>query len=235
MQTFDSYAKLNKFVAGTGIQFYETDRGFYPDRGFPVLVTNEYGNHISVEGSITKAIRKYIPNGCGGKTLSELFVLAEEKPDTEYYMVQLPDHHGELKFKALDCLHAIQFAADTFAFTPWKLFSCFPENPDITIEQIASGDGKLARSRSKKGEYFARLTSEFVNNMSCDEEIEPFIKCMANDHNTLQQTFTSLCLKWLVYMANTDRVDGRNEFAQKIARKAVAGIDQKYDVEMPFI
>lgn len=77
--------------------------------------------------------------------------------------------------------------------------------------------------------------SEFVNNMSCP--IDEFIEGMANEHRTLQQTFTNLCLAWIRKCAENHskgNFDGRNLASCEVSRQIVETVeDAKYDC--PFI
>ncbi len=52
---------------------------------------------------------------------------------------------------------------------------------------------------------------------------DSFIQEMSNEHRTLQQSFTRLCLQWLEYIASTDRVDGRNISSKKVAKELHEG------------
>ena len=56
----------------------------------------------------------------------------------------------------------------------------------------------------------------YVNSMSLHPE--KFNKAMSNEHRTLQQSFTKLCLQWIEYVASDEyRYDGRNEASYKTA------------------
>ena len=68
----------------------------------------------------------------------------------------------------------------------------------------------------------AKKISNMVN-YSGGHGTDGFIQEMSNDHRTLQQSFTRLCLQWLEYIASTDRVDGRNESSKKIAKQLHEG------------
>jgi len=73
--------------------------------------------------------------------------------------------------------------------------------------------------------------SHFVNSYSSDHE--KFITFMSNEHRTLQQSFTKLCLKWIEYCASDDyRYDGRNEASHQISRELTQLFKQiNYDIE----
>ncbi len=68
----------------------------------------------------------------------------------------------------------------------------------------------------------AKKVSQIVN-YSGGHGTDGFIQEMSNDHRTLQQSFTRLCLQWLEYIASTDRVDPRNKDSKKIAQQMHEG------------
>jgi hypothetical protein len=73
--------------------------------------------------------------------------------------------------------------------------------------------------RTKKAVIAA---SDFVNNYGHSPEL--FTRLMANEHRTLQQSFTKLILSWLEYIASDEyRTDGRNEASKQTAEKLAAG------------
>lgn len=60
-----------------------------------------------------------------------------------------------------------------------------------------------------------------------------FCNEMSMEHRTLQQTFTSLCLRWLRLCASEEyRVDGRNEASQRLARILLEGHDLPNDLPL---
>lgn len=62
----------------------------------------------------------------------------------------------------------------------------------------------------------AETLSTLVNSFSFDAE--GVAKAMSNQHRTLQQAFTSLCIEWLKMCASdTYRTDGRNEASHNVA------------------
>jgi len=72
----------------------------------------------------------------------------------------------------------------------------------------------------KRGEKLAREMSNFANTWSA-EDIQDFINTMGNDHRTLQQSFTRLCAKWFLYLAEKEdgQYDLRNEASVNLAKK----------------
>jgi hypothetical protein len=78
--------------------------------------------------------------------------------------------------------------------------------------------------KNEQAEKATRAVSDFVNNMSNNEQA--FVEAFAREHRTLQQSFTGLCLAWLAHLAqlNEGEYDGRNEAsvqrAKLIAEKA---------------
>jgi len=64
-----------------------------------------------------------------------------------------------------------------------------------------------------------RIT-DFVNSFSIKQD--EFNAAMANEHRTLQQSFTRLCLKWIEHCAKPEyRTDGRNAQSQAISQRIV--------------
>lgn len=62
--------------------------------------------------------------------------------------------------------------------------------------------------------------TDFVNTFSLDQA--EFNRVMGNEHRTLQQSFTRLCLKWIEYCAEDEyRRDLRNQASHDTAKKLV--------------
>jgi hypothetical protein len=77
------------------------------------------------------------------------------------------------------------------------------------------------------------LITSFLNNYSWDKE--GFIKAMANQHRTLQQTFMNLCLAWIKHNAKLEEgwFDGRNEAAVQICKEIVENVpDVEYQLPL---
>ena len=51
-------------------------------------------------------------------------------------------------------------------------------------------------------------------------------KGLTDEHRTLQQTFTSLCLEWIKLCGSDEyRYDGRNEIAHNVCKELIDGHD----------
>jgi len=71
-----------------------------------------------------------------------------------------------------------------------------------------------------------RAMSEFVNNMGCP--IEEFVEGMANEHRTLQQTFTNLCFAWIRQCAlqhHNGNFDLRNKHSCEVSAEIAEKVD----------
>ena len=80
----------------------------------------------------------------------------------------------------------------------------------------------------------ARAWSDFVNNMTADEE--GFAEAITNDHRTLQQSSMRvfmLCIKKWAACHESGRYDGRNEFTCKLAAEIMKLPDAEFAA--PFI
>jgi len=73
----------------------------------------------------------------------------------------------------------------------------------------------------KDAEEMAKAMGNFVNNFNVDEKT--FCEAMTNEHRTLQQSFTRLCVKWFKTLAETKegRYDLRNEDSVMLAKEIV--------------
>ena len=64
--------------------------------------------------------------------------------------------------------------------------------------------------------------TDFVNSYNHNSEL--FNQLMANEHRTLQQSFTKLALEWVEHVAEPEyRTDGRNIHSQQTAQKLMKG------------
>lgn len=78
-----------------------------------------------------------------------------------------------------------------------------------------------------------RTVSDMLNNFSFDEG--EFCKLMCNEHRTLQQSFTRLCVAWLSTCASDEyRYDGRNEASHIVAKALMESQDADL-IGLPFI
>ena len=75
--------------------------------------------------------------------------------------------------------------------------------------------------------------SDYVNNYECRPK--EFAELFGREHQTLQQSFTRVCLAWLEHLAEMeeDWYDLRNEASVHLARKIVEKF--KNDMYLPFI
>ena len=85
---------------------------------------------------------------------------------------------------------------------------------------------------SKTPKEISRELSDMVNTMGFD--YKAVSEAMLNEHRTLQQNFTKLCLSWLYTIGDTDRFDLRNEASVK-AGKAVKNALGEYGQHLPHI
>lgn len=87
---------------------------------------------------------------------------------------------------------------------------------------------------TSRNEENVRKVSDMLNNMSFD--YEGFCKAMSNEHRTLQQNFTRLCIQWLCTCASDEyRYDGRNEASHEIAKALIESQDADFIGFIPFI
>lgn len=75
----------------------------------------------------------------------------------------------------------------------------------------------------KDGKQAAQEMSDFVNCFTYDHK--GFIETMGNDHRTLQQSFTELCLFWFQYLATVKNYDARNEASVLLAKEIMEKVE----------
>ena len=75
-----------------------------------------------------------------------------------------------------------------------------------------------------------KTVSNFVNGMGAD--YKEFARLMGNEHRTLQQNFTRLCVAWLKHLSETEYYDLRNQASVEFA-KAIK--DKLGEVALPII
>lgn len=95
---------------------------------------------------------------------------------------------------------------------------------DAELEQAARQS-----ERDEAGLDMARRVADYVNGRNADE----FVKGMAQQHRTLQQSFTGLCVAWFEYLASRQpgQYDLRNQDSVDLAKEIVASeewINAKY-------
>lgn len=79
------------------------------------------------------------------------------------------------------------------------------------------------------GEVLAEFSSQFVNSYNLNSK--EFCETMGNQHRTLQQSFTRLCVEWFKYLSTTQSYDGRNEASVNLAKE----IMQKCNTYLPLV
>lgn len=78
-------------------------------------------------------------------------------------------------------------------------------------------------------EVVSTLTKH-VNTFTRDAK--EFNQLMSNEHRTLQQSFTRLCLQWIEHVANEEyRTDGRNEKSKEICKELIEAFKMKYKAQ----
>ena len=82
-------------------------------------------------------------------------------------------------------------------------------------------------------EKAAESILQFANVMADEDRIKFFVERMLRAHPTLQQSCTRLVLAFLKGLAESEYVDGRNEYAQQAARKCMAALEN--EIGMPLI
>ena len=72
------------------------------------------------------------------------------------------------------------------------------------------------------------LTNEITNFLNTYGDKSPeFNKAMSNEHRTLQQNFTRLCLAWIEHCASDEyRYDGRNEASHNTSKAILEGFEK---------
>lgn len=82
----------------------------------------------------------------------------------------------------------------------------------------------------KTTEELVNTIEEYVNSFTCD--LDDAIQKLSFMHPTLQQTFTKLCLKWLIHLSTTDYWDARNQASVEFAKSIK---DKLYKAVIPLI
>jgi len=78
----------------------------------------------------------------------------------------------------------------------------------------------MATQTQQEAKILADQMTNFVN--SFGNKNKEFIEAMCNEHRTLQQSFTRLCLQWIEHCATDEyRTDGRNEATHKVSKQLV--------------
>lgn len=86
-------------------------------------------------------------------------------------------------------------------------------------------------ANQQKAIEIAENITDYVNTFSRRDE---FNVAMSNQHRTLQQSFTRLCLKWLEHISKEEyRTDLRNQASKEIAQKIIADFKEKNNGFVP--
>lgn len=64
---------------------------------------------------------------------------------------------------------------------------------------------------------------------------EEFCKAMTNEHRTLQQSFTRLCIHWLETCSKLEYYDGRNEASVMLGKIVMDALEQNDIHGVPMI
>lgn len=87
-------------------------------------------------------------------------------------------------------------------------------------------------THEEEARHAVDVMAKFNNNFGYD--IATFVNAMAQQHRTLQQCFTNVCLSWLRHLAEAEDYDLRNEASVKIAKQIVKAVeDVRY--RLPYI
>ena len=91
--------------------------------------------------------------------------------------------------------------------------------------------------KSRDAAETAEMIAKMLNILGDKELIAEFVGQMANEHRTLQQGFTRLCVTWLEHLAalNENQYDLRNAASVQLARKIVKATGDKYDRFLPLV
>lgn len=86
-------------------------------------------------------------------------------------------------------------------------------------------------ANQQKAIEIAENITDYVNTFSRRDE---FNVAMSNQHRTLQQSFTRLCLKWLEHISKDEyQTDLRNQASKEIAQKIIADFKEKNNGFVP--
>jgi hypothetical protein len=89
------------------------------------------------------------------------------------------------------------------------------------------------KSRKSDGKEAARHIGNFVNSYGCD--MKGFVKQMAIEHRTLQQSFTRLCLEWFKSLSENYKnkcFDDRNKASCETAYNIMHMLGDSYYLPM---
>lgn len=87
--------------------------------------------------------------------------------------------------------------------------------------------------RTKQAKEITGKLTDYLNSFSSNQKNADFCEAMSNEHRTLQQNFTSLCLAWIEFMGNDSEdfkrrfTDPRNEFSNQICIQMLEFLKEK--------
>lgn len=86
-------------------------------------------------------------------------------------------------------------------------------------------------ANQEKAIEISQNIANYVNSFSQRDE---FNVAMSNQHRTLQQSFTRLCLKWLEHISKEEyRTDPRNQSSKDVSVKIVEDFKKNNDGFLP--
>jgi hypothetical protein len=88
---------------------------------------------------------------------------------------------------------------------------------DVILKLIENYEYATFAEWSDADEFVANNISDFTNSFGFPYEL--IAKKMANEHNTSQQSFMRLCMKFIKEMSEKKHWDGRNAASVKTAKK----------------
>ena len=87
---------------------------------------------------------------------------------------------------------------------------------------------------SEKNRKNAEMISQMLSTMGFD--YEGFCRAMSQEHRTLQQCFTRLCIHWLSTCASEDyQYDERNEASHEVSKALMQSQDADFIGNIPYI
>lgn len=148
------------------------------------------------------------------------------------------------RFNATECKHCksrnIMFLEHNGDYSDqWECHDCgevFYVEAEYTQDEVARGvaEAEIYGDLERKGKQLARAITDYLG----DSKNSRFVVMgMAQEHRTLQQCFTGLCVRWLEHLASLrdGQFDLRNQASVELARKLAqtdVWADAKY---LPYI
>lgn len=88
------------------------------------------------------------------------------------------------------------------------------------------------KNKDKSTKQLVNDITDFVN--SFNPNTEEFNTNMSNEHRTLQQSFTRLCLGWLEHCASEDyHTDLRNQESKRVSRLLIDNFTAGEGIDLP--